>query len=38
MTFLIPMHDGVNQYPQYLDHLLYHSNFVKEELLSLFYR
>lgn len=36
MTFLIPKCEGVNQYPQYLDHLLYHINFVKEELLSLF--
>ena len=36
MTFLIPKCEGVNQYPQYLDHLLYHIIFVKEKLLSLF--
>lgn len=36
MTFLLPKCERVNQYPQYLDHLLYHINFVKEELLALF--
>lgn len=37
MTFLISKYDGVNQYPQYLDHLLYALSYqLCEERITIF--